>query len=608
MELHIDVDGTSSTWAISDSTTTTGVGLILWTTAALDWSEAITVTARLRPLTLPTVSVADAEGDEDDGVEFTATLTRAVSAKVTATWTASIESGDTASAADLATTKTGEVEFDANATEAKFTVPVNDDTTDEDNETFTVTLSNPSSNAQLATDPTAKGTILDDDPPVLSFKQESYTAAEGGSAVEVELMLTSALPGTLLVTITAVHGAGATAEDYTGISDGAAAIFTAGQTRSVFEVTAFDDAFDEADETVTFGFTIPSSAVVTKGSVSEATLTLTDDDDPPTVSVADVSGTEGTALTFTVTLSAASGKTVTVEYATSEETGDTATSGTDFTAKTSTTLTFDPGQEEKTFTVQTTDDTDIEEDETFTVTLSNPSNATISDATAKGTINDDDATDDCSATTTTTCEVDVGGSATGTSESAGDFDWFRVVLEADTRYQIDLEGAATVRGTLANPAVSVRDASATNLASDDNSGVGNNARVIYTPTAAGAYYVQTVGISGGDTGTYALSVIVLGANGASEADTDFPIAPQTTGRVEVGASATGNFGDTGDQDWFKVVLEAGKTYQIDMKGVDGGGGTLADPYLHNIRDSESDELDDTGNDDIGGRTTSATAR
>ena len=373
---------------------------------------------------LPTLSVADAEGDEDDGVEFTATLTTAVSAKVTATWTASIESGDTASAADLAATKTGEVEFDADAMTAKFTVPVTDDTTDEENETFTVTLSSPSSNAQLATDPTAKGTIRDDDPPVLSFKQASYTAAEGGSAVEVELMLTSALPGNFFVTITAEHGAGATAEDYTGISDGARAIFTAGQTRSVFEVTAFDDAFDEDDETVTFGFTIPSSADVTKGSVSEATLTLTDNDDPPTLSVADVSGAEGTALTFTVTLSDESGKTVTVDYATSAETGDTATSGTDFTAKTSTTLTFDPGQEEKTFTVQTTDDTDIEEDETFTVTLSNPSNATISDATAKGTINDDDATDDCSADTTTTCEVDVGGSATGDIETVNDRDWF----------------------------------------------------------------------------------------------------------------------------------------------------------------------------------------
>ena len=112
---------------------------------------------------LPTLSIGDAEDAEDAGVEFTATLTAGVSGKVTATWTATIESGDTASAADLATTKTGDVEFVENATSAKFTVPVNDDTIDEDNETFTVTLSGVSDNAQLATDPTAKGTIVDDD-------------------------------------------------------------------------------------------------------------------------------------------------------------------------------------------------------------------------------------------------------------------------------------------------------------------------------------------------------------------------------------------------------------------------------------------------------------
>ena len=102
---------------------------------------------------LPTLSIADAEGDEGDGVEFTAALTAAAAANVTATWTASIESGDTASTADLATTKTGPVTVTVGDVEAKFTVPVNDDTTDEPDQTFTVTLSGVSSNAQLGGGP-----------------------------------------------------------------------------------------------------------------------------------------------------------------------------------------------------------------------------------------------------------------------------------------------------------------------------------------------------------------------------------------------------------------------------------------------------------------------
>ena len=108
--------------------------------------------------------------------------------------------------------------------------------------------------------------------------------------------------------------------------------------------------------------------------------------------MADASATEGGAVAFTVRLSPASGKQVTVDYKTSVEAGDTATEGTDFTAASST-LTFMPGDESMTFTVVTIEDTTDEDDETFTVTLSSASNATIS-ATASmatGTITDDDA-------------------------------------------------------------------------------------------------------------------------------------------------------------------------------------------------------------------------
>ena len=48
------------------------------------------------------------------------------------------------------------------------------------------------------------------------------------------------------------------------------------------------------------------------------------------------------------------------------------------------------GETAKTFTVSTTEDETVEEDETFTVALSNPSNAEIGDGNAKGTIENDD--------------------------------------------------------------------------------------------------------------------------------------------------------------------------------------------------------------------------
>ena len=107
------------------------------------------------PPTNPTLSVGDAAGTEGGNVTFTATLSATATADVMATWTASIGTGDSATAADLGTTKTGPVMVTAGQTTGTFMVPTAPDATSEGNETFTVTLSGVSSNAQLAADATA---------------------------------------------------------------------------------------------------------------------------------------------------------------------------------------------------------------------------------------------------------------------------------------------------------------------------------------------------------------------------------------------------------------------------------------------------------------------
>ena len=185
---------------------------------------------------------------------------------------------------------------------------------------------------------------------------------------------------------------------------------------------------------------------------------------------------------------------------------------------------------------------------------------------------------DLPTTTATTGEVDVGGSVTGNIGTNGDKDWFKVELEADTRYQIDQEGSPTGRGTLGDPYLTPLHENGTPLGEDDDGGVGTNALMIFTPTVTGTHYLSVAAADGG-TGTYTLSVIVLGANGASEADTDFPRNTTTTGRVEVGASATGNIGAPRDYDWFRVDLQAGHKYQFDLEGSDTDRGTLGDPWL-----------------------------
>ena len=93
-----------------------------------------------------------------------------------------------------------------------------------------------------------------------------------------------------------------------------------------------------------------------------------------------------TSFTFTVSLSVAGTSTVTVDYATVD---GVATAPADYTA-TSGTLTFLPGITTQTLVVNVVGDTVVESTETFTVVLSNPIGAVISDATGLGVINDDD--------------------------------------------------------------------------------------------------------------------------------------------------------------------------------------------------------------------------
>src|SRR5262249_27734999 len=119
--------------------------------------------------------------------------------------------------------------------------------------------------------------------------------------------------------------------------------------------------------------------------------TIVDNDPPPTLSINDVSITEGRRgtklLTFTVTLTGLTEKWVSVNYATADGTAKTADH--DYQA-TSGTLYFAPGQTTATFSVVIFGDHKKEPNETFLVKLSGASEATIQDDVGIGTILNDD--------------------------------------------------------------------------------------------------------------------------------------------------------------------------------------------------------------------------
>ena len=204
-------------------------------------------------------------------------------------------------------------------------------------------------------------------------------------------------------------------------------------------------------------------------------------------------------------------------------------------------------------------------------------------------------TDDYTSTTGTNGRVAVAGSVTGEIDHAGDRDWFAVTLVAGTTYHIDLEGEWTGGGTLLDPYLRGIYDSEGNLiggtTNDDDGAGGYNSRVTFTPGEGGTYYVSAGGFRSRQ-GTYTLSVKEFPSD--SNAD-----GIGTTGTVAVDGSVTGEIDHYGDQDWFAVTLVAGTTYRIDLEGSSSRAGTLGDPFLWGIYDSEGNRIDGTTDDDDG---------
>ena len=238
---------------------------------------------------------------------------------------------------------------------------MHEDLEPEPDETFTVTLTNPVG-ATLG-DATATGTIKDDGDTTLTASDITVTSATLtiGDDTGDWSFKGKALPS-------------GKAHPCTAVAAGTAAVSISGLTAAK-----------------KYGFGAYSGNTCRKKVAHVEFQTLTPEG-TPTVNVSDAQMSEGgTWMTFWVSLSAPSREQATVDVHTSD---GTATGGTDFRAV-SRTLTF-PANSGDPLPVRVLvyDDQESGPDETFTLTLTNPTGATLGDATATGTIKDDDTAQD----------------------------------------------------------------------------------------------------------------------------------------------------------------------------------------------------------------------
>ena len=339
----------------------------------------------LPPAVDPVVSVTAGAGVTEGGnAAFTVTAVPAPSAALTVEVTVS-QSGDFGV---LAGSRSVTVPTSGTVT---LTVATTGDSTDEPDGSVTVTVDARSGYTVSQSAGTATVAVADDDDPPAVTPEVSIIAGAGVTEGGDAAFTVTAVPApsaALTVEVTVAQ-----AGDY-GVTPGSRQVTIPTSGTVTLTVATVGDSTDEPDGSVTVtlsngqGYTVSATA-------GTASVAVADDDDPPpnatpSLSISDASAGEGGTLTFTVSLSPASGRYVWVNYYARPAYGaGLSATYADF-AQAYGMLTFRPGETAKTVTVAAVDDSRPEGDETFVVVLYSEVQAAVIDREGIGTITDDD--------------------------------------------------------------------------------------------------------------------------------------------------------------------------------------------------------------------------
>ncbi|MFL2997163.1 MAG: Calx-beta domain-containing protein [Candidatus Neomarinimicrobiota bacterium] len=308
-----------------------------------------------------------------------------------------ISNGSTVDA-DHSSATSGSVTFTQGSNNRTFTYTSDDDAVDENFETFTITITTGNANVSIGSINTATFSIEDDDdPPTVGFSTTAITYGESQGSVTITAMLSAAsgIPSTSVAV--SIDDASTTNSNDHDLTNTQTINYVAGSQTST-ETVSFDitqDVLDEPDtETLIVNLSSPNGLALDPDA-SQIVITITDDDAEPTVFVSSTAtGLESVANPdVTVSLSAASGRNVSVLYGSS---GGTATgndnAGTDdYQNFTGQSLTISAGTTSNTFSFNVNNDLLDEDDETIIYAISSPTNAALGVATQTYTIQDDDA-------------------------------------------------------------------------------------------------------------------------------------------------------------------------------------------------------------------------
>ena len=358
--LALDIDGRIYRW--SDASLLEDRSLLLWIADEdVIFMDGQTVAVKLIETATATFDAASYTKTEGDSFDVTVTLgdpfVNTLTLPIVVVGNGGADDADYSGIPENLVFTPGE-------TEKTFTVTIEDDDIDDDDESLTLSFDDPHI-IPGGTNETATITIIDNDDPqvTVSFGAGSYTVSEGGTQ-SVTVNLSADPERTVVIPLTTMNQGGVDATDYT-VPTGVT--FGSGEMSKTITFSATHDTVDDDDESVRLSFGAMPDPRVNPGATDEATITITDDDDPfVEVQFAQNSYTvpEGGTQAVTVTLSADPERTVDIPLvATAQGRADI----TDYSVPLG--VIFDTGELSKTITFSATHDTVDDDDESVKLAI-----------------------------------------------------------------------------------------------------------------------------------------------------------------------------------------------------------------------------------------------